>query len=66
MFGLEHVSGVCFWVCFGVCMPRGMFRSAGLLTLDERDVVGECVEVCIKVCIGGLKHAPFHEFLTPV
>ena len=43
-----------------------MFRSAGLLTLDERDVVGECVEVCMKVRIGGLKHAPFHEFLTPV
>ena len=33
--------------------------------LDERDVVGVFIEVCIEVCIGGVKHAPFHEFPTP-
>ena len=32
--------------------------------LDERDVVGVCIEVCIGVCIGGVKHASLHEFLT--
>ena len=36
--------------------------------LDEMDVVGVCIGVCIEVriglCIGGVKHAPFHEFLT--
>ena len=32
MFGLGHVSGVCFGVCFEVCFGVIMFRSSGLLT----------------------------------
>ena len=38
--------------------------------LDERDVMRVRIEVCIKVsigvCIGEVKHAPFHEFLSPI
>ena len=28
--------------------------------------MGVCIGLCIEVCIGGVKHAPFHEFLTPI
>ena len=46
-------------------MFLGMFHSTELLTKDERDVVGACIGLCIEVCIAGVKHATFHEFLTP-
>ena len=45
MFGLGHVLGY----------------VSQCWALDETDVVG----VCIRVCIGGVKHAPVHELLTP-
>ena len=57
--------------CSFLGMGPGMLRQ--YRTLDKRDVagvsIGACIEVRIKVCIavyiGGVTHAPFHEFLTP-
>ena len=70
---------VCFGVCFGVCfeaffggMSRGMFwgmfRSARLLTKPTSwGYVSGMYQGMYRgtVCIRGVNHARFHEFLIP-
>ena len=49
-----------FDVCFGACFVVYWSYWA----LDETDAVGVRIRICTEVCIGEVKHAPFHEFLT--